>query len=175
MAFLPNEIWIHEGDSISWTFATDEIHTLTFLTAMQVRPPFPVGCPGFSSTPATFDGSTCVTTPPSATGATFTVDFPQTGNFRFVCLVHENMTGVVHVLALSKALPHGPEFYRDAADDLARELLSDVDADNDHDHRLPGREEHDGHHHVAVGRGEISSTPGGSKLCPLCASWTTSL
>jgi plastocyanin len=158
LAFLPNEIWIHEGDSITWKFATDEIHTLTFLTAMQVRPPFPVGCPGFSSTPSTFDGSTCVTTPPLTTGATFTVDFPQTGNFRFVCLVHENMTGVVHVLALSKALPHGPEFYQDAADDLTRELLSDVDADT----HLPDRDEHDGHHHVTVGRGEISSTPGGS-------------
>jgi plastocyanin len=61
LAFLPNEIWIHAGDSIAWTFKADDIHTVTFLTDGQVRPPFPVGCPGFSASGATFDGSTCVT------------------------------------------------------------------------------------------------------------------
>ena len=30
LAFLPNEIWIHEGESITWTFETDEIHTVSF-------------------------------------------------------------------------------------------------------------------------------------------------
>src|SRR5436305_2081389 len=47
MAFLPNEIWIHPGDSITWTFQADETHTVTFLRAGQVRPDFNVGCPGF--------------------------------------------------------------------------------------------------------------------------------
>ena len=32
LAFLPNEVWIHEGDSITWAFPTEEIHTVTFLT-----------------------------------------------------------------------------------------------------------------------------------------------
>ena len=31
LAFLPNELWIHVGDSITWTFPTPEIHTVTFL------------------------------------------------------------------------------------------------------------------------------------------------
>jgi len=43
LAFLPNEIWIHTGDSITWTFDVDEIHTVTFLKAHQKRPPFFVG------------------------------------------------------------------------------------------------------------------------------------
>src|ERR1041385_3827706 len=68
LAFLPNEIWIHAGDRITWTFEVDEIHTLTFLTAGQPRPFFADGCPGFSEDPATFDGSTCVTTPPMIRG-----------------------------------------------------------------------------------------------------------
>ena len=38
LAFLPNEIWIHAGDSITWTFQADETHTVTFLRAGQVRP-----------------------------------------------------------------------------------------------------------------------------------------
>ena len=49
LAFLPNEIWIHAGDRITWTFAPDEIHTLTFLKADQPRP-FCGGCPGFRPT-----------------------------------------------------------------------------------------------------------------------------
>ena len=45
LAFLPNEIWIHAGDSITWTVAAAEPHTVTFLTDGQIRPPFNVGCP----------------------------------------------------------------------------------------------------------------------------------
>src|SRR5438045_8292617 len=118
LAFLPNEIWIHAGDSITWQFQADDIHTVTFLTANQPRPFFADGCPGFSGDPATFDGSTCVTTPPLVSGDMFTVIFPNAGNFKLVCLVHENMTGTIHVLALSASLPHNQAFYdRQAADE----------------------------------------------------------
>ena len=53
IAFLSNEVWIHAGDSISWSFPTHERHTLTFLKPGQTRPPgfgptfgILVGCPG---------------------------------------------------------------------------------------------------------------------------------
>src|SRR5215469_9409074 len=49
LAFLPNEIWIHAGESITWTVTADEPHTVTFLTDGQIRPSFTVGCPGFSA------------------------------------------------------------------------------------------------------------------------------
>jgi plastocyanin len=39
LAFLPNELWVHTGDSILWTFPTHERHTLTFLEPGQTRPP----------------------------------------------------------------------------------------------------------------------------------------
>lgn len=45
MAFLPNEMWIHAGDKITWTFNANEIQTVTFLVAGEVRTPFQVGCP----------------------------------------------------------------------------------------------------------------------------------
>src|SRR5215467_5280781 len=71
LAFLPNELWIHAGDSIRWTHASTEIHTVTFLTPGEIRPPnfgmtfgIPVGCPGVpgGNTPdgASFDNSSCV-------------------------------------------------------------------------------------------------------------------
>jgi len=38
LAFLPNELWIHAGDSITWTFPTHEIHTVTFLEQNNIPP-----------------------------------------------------------------------------------------------------------------------------------------
>jgi plastocyanin len=39
LAFLPNEHWIHAGDSIWSTFATDEFHAVTFLKPGKVWQP----------------------------------------------------------------------------------------------------------------------------------------
>jgi len=156
LAFLPNEMWIHAGDSITWTSEVDEIHTVTFLKIGQTRLPFNVGCPGFSTSPsASFDGSTCITTPPLVNGQMFTVDFPVAGNFKLVCLVHENMTATIHVLGASLRLPHDQDFYDDQATDARRDLLADADRDDDHR----------GHRHdnaVVAGTGEVSATAGGS-------------
>jgi len=160
LAFLPNEIWIHAGDSITWTFDADEIHTVTFLRADQQRPPFFVGCPGFSSSPATYDGSTCVTTPPLVKGQTFTVIFPVVGNFKLTCLVHPRMTGTIHVFAPSERLPHGQDFYDQRAEDERKDLLLDpIDGDAGRDNQ-PNRDHAPG---VAAGIGEVSATAGGSE------------
>src|SRR5262249_5564790 len=123
LAFLPNELWVHVGDSITWTFPTPEIHTVTFLqqntTPQQVRPPRPGvaggGCPGTTPDGSILDGSTCVTSPELVDGQTYTVTFPKAGNFKLVCLVHANMTGAVHVLAPSEPLPHNQAFYDNQA------------------------------------------------------------
>jgi plastocyanin len=155
LAFLPNEIWIHAGDSIMWTMAVDEIHTVSFLTAGQVRPPFAVGCPGFSTSPATFDGSTCVTTPPLANGQTFTVMFPTTGNFKLVCLVHPDMTGTVHVLDPSQSLPHGQSFYDQEARKERAALLLDRDGKKPKHQCVSNK--------VVTGGGEVSATAGGTQ------------
>ena len=152
LAFLPNEIWIHEGDSVTWTFEVDEIHTVTFLMAGQVRLPFPVGCPGFAIGSAMFDGSACVSTPPMTTGQTFTVMFPTVGNFKLTCLVHEDMTGVVHVLANSAPLPHNQAFYNQQAVQQAEDLLNAPDLSGAHRHSANG---------VAVGVGKIVANGGG--------------
>jgi plastocyanin len=169
LAFLPNEIWIHKGDSITWTFDVDEIHTVTFIPDNETRPPFsPVIPPGFSNT-ATFDGTKTVTTPALAKGVppvTFTVTFPNAENFKLVCLVHPNMTGVVHVLETTEPLPHTQAFYDQQAADQRRDLLSDRDG------RLVAAGQHHGEcaaHNslkarvVTAGIGEISATAGGTQ------------
>ncbi|HEU5410634.1 MAG TPA: plastocyanin/azurin family copper-binding protein [Candidatus Acidoferrales bacterium] len=165
LAFLPNEIWIHAGDSITWTFESDEIHTLTFLTVGQPLPAFQAGCPGFASSPAVFDGSACVTTPPMVTGQTFTVSFPKAGSFKFECLVHLVMSGTVHVLDLGQPLPHSQKFYDDQAAKQRTALLTDIDAKT----KMEMSAGDDGETvnvfprtaHVTAGVGEINATPAG--------------
>ena len=43
---------------------TTEGHTVTFLKPGQVRPPFPVGCPGTTPSGGTFTGAACVNSGP---------------------------------------------------------------------------------------------------------------
>jgi plastocyanin len=134
LAFLANELWIHAGDSVRWTAVTDELHTVSFLTTGQVRPPLfttgnsgPfIGCPGTTPDESSFNGSKCVTSPILANGQTYTVQFPTAGNYKLVCLVHSRMTGAIHVLPASQTLPHDQSFYdREAVQERA-ELLSDA-------------------------------------------------
>ena len=158
LAFLPNEIWIHPGDSVTWTFATAEIHTVTFLKPGQVRPSRFVGCPGATPDFSVFDGTACVNSGVLSNGPTYTVVFPAAGNFMLVCLIHPNMTATVHVLALSEPLPHDQAFYDEQADRQSADLLSDARAS--------------GHNHsedtaVTAGAGKIIATGGGSETASL--------
>ena len=187
-AFLPNELWIFEGDSIKWTFVPkNEIHTVTLLKPGQIRPsaPPPAGPPfvvqGVNCGPAaSYDGSACVSTPTGMNGgATFTVTFPKAGNYKLVCLVHTDMTGSVHVLvnnAANAALVRSQRFIDDKARDEARAILSDGDRQGDDHH---DGDYHDGDHHdedhrgwddrrdhdnaVTAGIGEIVATGGGTQ------------
>ena len=168
LAFLVNELWIHAGDSITWTFPTPEIHTVTFLKQntipQQIRPPRPGaggGCPGTTPDGSNFDGSTCVTSPELVNGQTYTVHFPTAGNFKLVCLVHPSMTGTVHVLPLSQNLPFDQAFYDREASREQAELLSDGA-------RLEGlgtaTAQRTSENEVTVGIGEIAATGGGAQI-----------
>ena len=168
LAFLPNEIWINVNDSITWTIDVDEPHTITFLTDGQIRPPF-TGAPS-AIPPVTFNGSKAVSSTGDLAsikkGNKFTVTFTKTGDFKLVCLFHENMTGVVHVLDAGIQPPHNQDFYDRQAADQRRDLLSDRD----------GRLLAAGHQHgecaasdwlkarvITAGIGEISATAGGTQ------------
>jgi plastocyanin len=167
LAFLTNEQWVHVDDKITWTFPTPEIHTVTFLkqdtTPEQVRPPRPGvpggGCPGTTSDGSSFNGSTCVTSPELVDGQTYTVTFPKAGNFKLVCLVHNNMTGAVHVLAKSEPLPHDQAFYDDQARKRQAELLSDGAGLEGQGKATAQQSSADA---VTAGIGEIVATGGGS-------------
>ena len=162
LAFLPNEIWIHQGDSITWAFPSNEVHTATFLTLGQVRPSRLVGCPGGGPpdgrTPdfSTFNNSACVNSGilTSLDSQTYTVIFPAVGNFKLVCLAHPNMTGAIHVLDPSAPLPYDQAFYDKQADQERADLLSDVMASG-HKHSDPNQ--------ITAGVGHIIGNGGGTQ------------
>jgi plastocyanin len=162
LAFLPDEIWIHAGDSVTWAFPTLEPHSVTFLKTGQVRPSFTAGCPGTTTDGSAFNDSSCVNSGRITTvGATYTVTFPTPGNYRLVCLVHVNMTGLVHVLDPDSPLPHDQNFYNAQANDQERDLLFDHDhRSSQHSHDFDEDDAH-AHHRIVTGTGEIVSTPGG--------------
>lgn len=158
LAFLPNELWVHVGESVTWTFPTAEIHTVTFLRPSQIRPPFPVGCPGTTPDGSAETAATCVNSGVLLNGATYTVQFPTTGNFKFVCLVHAYMTGIVHVLNLSATLPHEQDFYDRQAQHDGSELLSDASRLEGRGTATAQRTSEDG---VTAGIAEVVATTGG--------------
>jgi plastocyanin len=92
-------------------------------------------------------------------GKTYSVTFPTAGNFKLVCLVHNNMTGAVHVLDSSEALPHDQAFYDAQARQDQTELLADGA-------RLKGRgtatAQQTPGDEVTVGIGDIVANGGGS-------------
>jgi len=159
-AFLPNELWVHVGDSITWTFPAGEIHTVTFLKPGQVRPSNGAGCPGTTPDQSNFDGSACVNSGSLLDGRTYTVNFPTAGNFKVVCLVHDNMTGAVHVLEQSEVLPYQQTFYDDQASTQRVGLLKDGAIQLG---LLKARAQQNPGHQVNAGSGEIIGTGGGSQ------------
>ncbi len=164
LAFLPNELWVHSGDSVTWAFPTDEPHTVTFLSATQNRPPFPQGCapafPPTSPSGSSYTPDTCVNSGILLGGPTYTVAFPNPGNFKLVCLLHTNMTGVVHVLDKRQPLPYRQNFYDQQAAQQAGDLLADA-------YGLEGRGALiallSRKNEVTAGIGEILATGGGSQ------------
>jgi len=159
IAFLPNELWIHAGDSVGFTVATDEPHTVTFFTPGEVRQPFPVGCPDLPSgtTPSggPEDGKSCVNSGTLTKGQEYSVTFPTAGNYKLVCLYHQNHTAIIHVLDRSAELPHDQAFYSAEAADTEKDMLSSAGhlMDNDMD---SSRDE------VTAGTGSITATGGGT-------------
>jgi len=168
LAFLPNEIWIHQNDNITFRSAVDEPHTVTFMKPMQVRPiDFTQGCggvPPFSTSPATFNNTSCVSAPPLFKGDTFTIQFTKTGNYKVVCLLHPDMTGTIHVLAAADPLPHEQPYYDALADDQADHLLSEADHDGHDGH---GGWQHAASHAITVGDAEILANGGGKSTAAL--------
>ena len=126
LAFLPNDLTANIGDTITWSFPTHEVHTLTFLQPGQPRPnPFtaPVTPDG-----STYDGQSFLNSGVLLNGAKYSVKFGAAGDFPFVCLIHGKMSGTLHVAPAFTAREQddddGGGAFLGAAREQARDLLA---------------------------------------------------
>ncbi|WP_151082873.1 cupredoxin domain-containing protein [Nocardioides cynanchi] len=121
--FLPGDITINAGDTVTWQANSTEIHTVTFVDGGTPQDTPPAFNPGDASQGLPAGGSamashTYFNSGLLTTGATtgplpwpaqhsYTLSFPDAGTFTYYCLVHgKMMRGVVHVVGATDALPY---------------------------------------------------------------------
>lgn len=127
MWFLPKDVFIHPGDTVTWKANSFEIHTVTFLAQNQdpsTVMPFNPGNPDDITRQGgdTYDGTSyynsgLLTTVPDGGDAgplmpgttlypDYSLTFPSAGEFHYLCVVHGMaMQGTVHVLPVDATLP----------------------------------------------------------------------
>lgn len=95
--FLPEDIYLRAGDTVTWEFAWDEPHSVTFGEI--------AGDPSGPSNPGTavvdYDGTGFVNSGlvfgSKAAPQSFSMKFTKEGNFDYYCFIHPLMTGTVRV------------------------------------------------------------------------------
>jgi plastocyanin len=113
-AFLPTQITVNEGDTITWTMNPEFVHTVTFLSG-QAAPPvvaaegdvvvqpaataFPSGGPSYDGTGFVNSGLL------EGKGKSFSLTFSKPGAYGYVCLLHPGMAGTVTVQSAGSAYP----------------------------------------------------------------------
>jgi plastocyanin len=121
--FLPGDVTIDAGDSVTWQANSTEIHTVTFKNGGQPQaslPPFNPTDPtqltqqGGNTMAGSGDfNSGLLTTAPTAGPIpvpvvhSYVLTFPTAGTYTYYCLVHgAMMRGVVHVQPAGAAYPY---------------------------------------------------------------------
>jgi plastocyanin len=146
--FLPGDVTIDAGDSVTWQANSAEIHTVTFINGGQPQ----VTVPAFDPTDATqltqqggttmagsgnFNSGLLTTSssfPPIPVPVvhSYTLTFPTAGTYTYYCLVHgAMMRGVVHVQPVGTAYPYsqadinaGASFEAAAINSHGRDLMA---------------------------------------------------
>jgi plastocyanin len=112
-AFLPRDLTVDVGDSITWTVASGEFHTVSFLSGGPQPPLVVFGPNGPDINPVvaapaggpTYDGTGYHNSGLMQLGQQYTQAFTTAGTYHFLCLVHAGMNGVVHVQDAGAAYP----------------------------------------------------------------------
>lgn len=107
--YLPGDMTILVGDSVKWTTASDEPHSVTFGTGPAGVPPPNWPAAGFAGTnppppgtaalTATYNGTGFLNSELLFKGSSATVTFTTAGAFGFICQIHPGMSGTVNVVA----------------------------------------------------------------------------
>jgi plastocyanin len=148
LAFLPRDIIVREGDTITWKVPPLQQHTVTFLSGLD-RPEvnvslgdgrlaynpvaaLPTGGPEYEATGIV--GSGVVNLEPNDDPEpTYSLTFAKAGTYEYVCLIHPVMTGSVSVIGAEAPSFYGRDpFGQDVWDTIAegekQSILDEVEA-----------------------------------------------
>jgi plastocyanin len=132
--FFNNKITIDAGDTVTWNWAADEIHTVTFLSGAPEPPLFavvggqlipnlayfgPSGGSDYNGTDVANSGVFGLPGVPS----TFSLKFTTPGTYPYVCLLHAGMDGTVTVNPENTPYPATQAAYDRASRALEAQLL----------------------------------------------------
>jgi len=112
-AYTPGDVTVLVGDSVRFTIASDEPHSVTFGNGPAGVPPPNWPAAGFAGTvppppataalTATYNGTGFLNTEVIFKGSTATVTFASPGAFGFICVIHPGMAGTVNVVTSGAA------------------------------------------------------------------------
>jgi plastocyanin len=129
--YFPNDLTVDAGDSVTWTSATAEPHTVTFLNAGQTPPqdPFspPAGGKSYAGSGYFNSGPLLGMAAPGFAQA-YSLTFTRPGTYTYVCLFHPFMTGTVHVQAAGAAYPENQAAYDRQSKELEQRFLAQGEA-----------------------------------------------
>jgi plastocyanin len=112
-AFLPRDLTVDVGDTVDWTIGSGEFHTVTFLSGNAAPPLIVVGSGGPEFNPAavgpsggpTYGGTGINNSGLLFQGQHHSVTFTAPGDYGFLCLIHADMKGMLHVQAAGTPYP----------------------------------------------------------------------
>lgn len=130
MGYYPKEIWINNGDTVTWKFASAEPHTVTLITPAAANSPdlgqnpFIPASGGNTVTAASLAPNADIINsgplnsggvfPPgkdTSTVNTYSLTFDVEGDFNYACLFHSNMLGTIHVRPAGTWYPFAQAYY----------------------------------------------------------------
>ena len=130
--FFNKNITVDVGDTVTWTDAVDEIHTVSFLSGLPEPPLFfivgnqliPNGVAFAPADGPTYNGTGFANSGLfAAPGQTFSLTFTAQGTYPYLCLVHAGMIGTVTVNAAGTAYPATQSDYDRAVQPQEAQLL----------------------------------------------------
>ncbi|HLH24380.1 MAG TPA: plastocyanin/azurin family copper-binding protein [Chloroflexota bacterium] len=129
LQYYPAALSVNVGDTITWTNAATEIHTVTFLAPGQERPEFDRSDPQQEQPQGNgeLDGSGYLNSGVLEIGKTWAVTASQPGTYSYICLVHRQQLGTVTVNPAGTPYEHSQADYtaeRTAADPIISEWQS---------------------------------------------------
>jgi plastocyanin len=118
-AFLPKELQIDVGDTVKWTVGSGEFHTVSFLSGGARPDLIVVGPNGPDFNPVvvapsggtSYGGTGYVNSGLLFQGQSFGVTFTAPGDYPFVCLIHSEMAGTLHVRPAGTPYPETQAAY----------------------------------------------------------------